>query len=474
MWTRAHQTLSWNPEKDINRRIDEKPKVMDIGTVRTSSDDAIARTEARESANMPGVLKTAAELLGQRYICDRCLGRAFAKLLHGLTNEQRGRTLRETIALMLDAGSDLHVHPNNFKAYEFRNLRFDYEADKPCFFCMDIFKELVPALQTEALQKLRDYEFETFLVGTKLSRELKERDLMLVQSLPEYGESLRDEVNRLVGKKVEEVFHKPVRFDEPELFLLIDLQDKRTQVKSKSIYVYGGYRKLRRGIPQTTWHCRICGGKGCRRCNWTGKLYRTSVQQIIERPLLRLTKGDKSSFHGSGREDIDVRCLDYRPFVIEIVNPRKRKIDLTKVEKEINRLKAVKVMELKLASKTEITSVKESRNDKVYHAIVTFNRKVRDSDIVKLSLLRGAIVKQKTPTRVLHRRADISRERRIEDLKFRRLSDKKVDLIIECEAGTYVKELISGDNSRTKPSVAELLDNSVRRIVLDVIRIKEQ
>ena len=46
-----------------------------------------------------------------------------------------------------------------------------------------------------------------------------------------------------------------------------------------------------------------------------------------EKPILKIAKSEKSSFHGLGREDIDARCLDYRPFVIEIEKPIKRKIN---------------------------------------------------------------------------------------------------------------------------------------------------
>lgn len=433
----------------------------------------ISNASIREEESLPNVLRTAAKLLSQGYVCDRCLGRAFSKLLHGLANEQRGRAIRDTMALIIEANSSLHLHRDNFKRYQFRSVKIEHGPEGACFFCMNIFDDLIPYLLTEALSKTKAYEFETFLVGTRLSKELHEKDTLL-QNLSEYGESLRDEVDRLVGKRIEEAYGRPVQHDNPELFLLIDLQSKRVRIKPKSIYVYGGYKKLRRGIPQTAWHCRVCGGKGCRRCNWTGKLYRTSIQQIIERPLLRKAKGEESSFHGAGREDIDVRCLDYRPFIIEILNPRKRRIDLKKAENEINKSRSVQVSELKFATKKDIAFVKESRNDKVYHATVTFSRKVEDGDLAKLNLLRGAIVKQKTPTRVLHRRADIFRERRINDLKFKRLDDKRIDLTIECEAGTYVKELISGDSSRTKPSVAGLLNNNVKKIVLDVIRIKER
>ena len=66
------------------------------------------------------------------------------------------------------------------------------------------------------------------------------------------------------------------------------------------------------------------------------------------------------------------------------------------------------------------------------------------------------------------------RKRKIIDLKFGKFNKKELDLVVECTAGTYVKEFINGDNQRTKPSIAEILDNKVNKIVLDVIKIKDK
>jgi tRNA U54 and U55 pseudouridine synthase Pus10 len=61
----------------------------------------------------------------------------------------------------------------------------------------------------------------------------------------------------------------------------------------------------------------------------------TSVQEIIDKPLPKAAGSKKSKFSAHGREDIDARCLDYRPFVIELLKPARRKIDsLIKIDGE--------------------------------------------------------------------------------------------------------------------------------------------
>ncbi len=45
-------------------------------------------------------------------------------------------------------------------------------------------------------------------------------------------------------------------------------------------------------------------------------------------------------------------------------------------------------------------------------------------------------------------------------------------LTLETESGTYIKELISGDNGRTKPNISEMIGIPCEVTELDVIEIK--
>jgi tRNA pseudouridine synthase 10 len=42
---------------------------------------------------------------------------------------------------------------------------------------------------------------------------------------------------------------------------------------------------------------------------------------------------------------------------------------------------------------------------------------------------------------------------------------------IRCQGGLYVKELVTGDEGRTVPSVSEILDNKARPMKLDVLSV---
>ena len=84
----------------------------------------------------------------------------------------------------------------------------------------------------------------------------------------------------------------------------------------------------------------------------------------------------------------------------------------------------------------------------------------------------GKVIYQRTPLRVSSSRSDLVRERRIAEMSVECRENGDHILTIEAEAGTYIKELISGDDGRTSPSLAEKLGTEIRIRELDVIMIK--
>jgi len=321
---------------------------------------------------------------------------------------------------------------------------------------------------------LKEYEFESFVIGNKLSSELLRKEEEMIEEVDvELYESLKSTLNREIGKIVERETGKKANRDNPDITVLLDLEKNIISLQVKSLFIYGEYQKLSRSIPQATWYCPNCKGKGCEKCKGIGLLYPTSVQMIIERPLLKASKGKKSKIHASGREDIDARCFAWRPFVIEIVKPKVRSINLKEIEKKINKSKKVKVRNLKIVKdgKQLIRKIKIERPDKTYRALVVFEKEIDKERLKELKKLNGAIIFQKTPTRVLARRSDKERKRKVITIYYKLINKKKLELKIRVAAGLYVKELITGDNGRTKPNISEILNNTPKKILLDVIKI---
>jgi len=386
-------------------------------------------------------------------VCNNCLGRQFGMLGHGLSNAERGSFLRNL-------------------AGEITNSTSQLKEPKVCKVCDNFFKEKIDRVANEIIKNFHNIEFKTFLIGTVMSGELVRKQEELWERIGiEDVEPIKTEINRELGKIIEKKTDKAFSPKNPELTVLANLQTGKIKANIRSLYVSGGYTKLVRGIPQTKWICSSCGGKGCIECKGTGKRYKTSVQEIIEKPFLKATKAKHSSFHGAGREDIDARNLSFRPFVIEILQPEKRKIDLKKIERQLSKNKKVKVRKLKFCEKELIEKLKKAKIDKTYEAEVKFASVIDKKKLKELKKLPSIEIHQQTPQRVVHRRADILRKRAVRSIVWKLKGKRKIVFKIRAESGLYIKELITGDDGRTKPSIAEMLNNKVKKVNLDVVKI---
>ena len=252
-------------------------------------------------------------------------------------------------------------------------------------------------------------------------------------------------------------------------FDFIDLQ-------ISSLYIYGRYNKYSREIPQTRWFCKICRGKGCRKCNYTGEIYKTSVEELVSKPFLVASKGTDEAFHGAGREDIDVRMLGTgRPFVLELKNPKIRNINLSDMKDSVNSKNKdkISIQNLAFCSKDEIARIKAGEFKKTYKIVFKGESAINIEKLKKvLSSLRGTKIGQKTPSRVAHRRADLVRQKQIYDYTIESVEGTIATITLEAESGTYIKELVSGDDNRTNPNISKLLGIPCIVTELDVMHIK--
>ena len=260
------------------------------------------------------------------------------------------------------------------------------------------------------------------------------------------------------------------------MMVILDTQFNVVDLQIKSLYIYGRYNKYSRKVPQTKWFCKTCRGKGCRKCKYTGKIYDTSVQELVSKIILKETKGEDESFHGAGREDVDVRMLGTgRPFVVEINNPKKRNLNLNKIERKINQenKELIKVSKLRFSDKKEVARIKNAKFSKVYEVEFKCDKPLNSEKLKKVtSSLQGTKIGQLTPSRVAHRRADMVREKHIHKCQIESVDGSIATLTLETESGTYIKELVSGDDGRTKPSISGLIGSPCKVTKLDVIEIK--
>jgi tRNA pseudouridine synthase 10 len=398
------------------------------------------------------LLKTAEKILEFGPICDSCLGRQFAMLSTRLTNRERGRAVRTVLRMSRDDRS---------------------EPEKGCWVCLGLFeRDKLASWAGKVEDALRGIECRTFLIGTQVSGLLSENEEILWGECGiKYAEPLKSELNREIGKLVSAKKGIEVEFRRPDVLIILDLARDRVNLTINARFIFGRYLKRIRGIPQTRWPCSSCRGEGCQACNFTGKLYKESVEELIGEVALPLFKGEDYRLHGAGREDIDARMLGRgRPFILEIKSPKLREVDLKVLEEGVDHTK-VSLSGLRYTDGSKVEVLKSASPTKRYRA------KIRVGDLDKIRLesglneLSGEKIEQKTPKRVLHRRADKTRTRKVIEAHLLRIEDGYAIIEILSEAGLYIKELVSGDHGRSSPSLSSIVGEDLSVEELDVIDV---
>lgn len=387
-------------------------------------------------------------------ICKHCLGRKLSKTIEGTNNIERADKVCNELDIDLD--------------------------DVNCAICDNLFDKLDDDLYKKIDDKINQLgiEFETFLVGSQIPKDIQKRDEELSEKFDLAVETIKKEVNRLIGLGIWERYDKEAEFERQDIVFNVDLTgEPKVRIQINPLYIEGKYNKYKRGIPQTKWPCSKCKGRGCEECNFTGKQYPESVEELISERFLELTKGREAKFHGAGREDIDVLMLGSgRPFVLEIKEPKIRNLDLAKIEKEVNEINEGKTAyhNLKLCERPRKAEIKQSSPDtyKVYNAIVKCDEAFDEDKLEELTKLNE--INQQTPLRVLRRRTDMVRVKHVLGLSYEIIDDRTFSMRIKTEGGLYIKELISGDEGRSNPNVSEILGVNAICEQLDVIEVSEK
>lgn len=228
---------------------------------------------------------------------------------------------------------------------------------------------------------------------------------------------------------------------------IFDGNSPKIRIFNSPIYVYGKYVKLSREMCQTPLLI-----------NGVHKTQR-NVSDFIE--SFRIFYGAASTkFMGCGREDIDVRCLQGRPFIIEVVNPT-RNLESSRIPVQL--YDDVDILECSVVRKECKDLINSSDPSKFYNLLIFSDQKINFEKIYHLD--------QKTPLRVLHRRANMVRTKDIEVLSVESYEKDGYyyEVDIKASSGSYIKEWVGGDFGRTVPSLdADLLELDVVRVELEI------
>lgn len=265
-----------------------------------------------------------------------------------------------------------------------------------------------------------------------------------------------------------------------------------------TLWFAGRYNKLSRIVSQTPWFVDAPdaavapsgeqeGLEGVV-ADQFGRRKRTamSVEDVVVAGVKEVLLPEKVTFTAGGREDVDVRMLGRgRPFVVEVVNSRL--VSSLVTNEVIRRMTAVsemvgegvvEVKDFRMVDKEYFGRMRtfETEKKKCYRCIVWTSRDFGKPELERvLEVKGGVLLRQKTPLRVLHRRTQAVRERRVHELNVVRMVSPQVFVLdVVAAAGTYIKEFVHGDNGRTLPNVAAMLDCDADILQLDVSDIQAE
>lgn len=430
--------------------------------------------------NSDGITTIVIKILKKYPLCDRCLGRLFARLSKNLGNDERGKALKITTIMELhkmvlegnkEALNDLKEVLINSKMPLIgllKEFNISYQGDAPrCYICEDRLNEVIDTFSELIAKNIVESKRESFLIGVVVPHNLIEKELNIAGEFQlQYWESIKRELKREIGKKVQQLTGVKVDFEAPQVTYIVNLINNTIKMEIRSLFIYGVYKKFGRMISQKIWL----------RKDGTRK-YKLAIEDAIKSTLIYVKASD-AVMHIAGREDVDVRMLgNGRPIILEYKNPYIHTIDLKTLNDTLNSFSPWIKFNLKMTVRRNFVSrVKKGSTEafKIYRAIIYSDKALSSKDLVKLEKeFEGKIVMQRTPTRVLSRKRDRVRYRQVYQVKTLYIQPHLFEALIKCEGGLYVKELITGDNGRTLPSFSQALNSTLNCLMLDVLYVHE-
>ena len=328
-----------------------------------------------------------------------------------------------------------------------------------CFVCGGLMDGTEQMART-AVVRAKLYESRTFAVGVSLPEGVQEREDELRSNLRLKGsETIKTQAGRVIAAEISRALRKKVDRNRPDLTLLADFGNGEVSAMSRPVYYYGRYTKPGL-IRQRRTVCGKCGGSGCPRCGGAGFERARSVEGLLRKKLAAFSGAEKMTFTWLGSEDRESAVLPPgRPFVVEVKNPRKRKIP----GKFGTRFRGGSVT----VSKGRMLPSKPVR-------LPSFRFRTRIRAMAAAKVPPGALAELKSKFRKAEVRFDRPHNRPATKTVYgvsAKAVGKTLFIDAELDGGLPVKRFVSGE--LVSPSVSEVLKTEVGCRSFDICGVKE-
>jgi tRNA pseudouridine synthase 10 len=321
--------------------------------------------------------------------------------------------------------------------------------------------EDLDSITEKVMATLKGYEFDTFLIGATLPTPIYEREDAMRARLKILGmESVKNQLTRELGIRLARLSKRKVDYLKPDITISLTIDRENSvdvAVKSRPLAIAGLYIKKSRGLPQKQNKCTHCEGKGCESCNYSGLFDYESVEGIIAKKLMAITKGQTPRFSWVGSEDQNSLVLgNGRPYYARVFNPQRRKLKKTKVKDR----------------GVEATmSLRDDTPDPQARFVVKTRIHVRCA---------GAITKQDLTKLHSIGNTDVSFEnkskmvtRKIYSVRIRQIDSNQFTLTITADGGLMIKQFVGGEEYMN-PNISEILGAKCECITFDILDVAVQ
>ena len=340
-----------------------------------------------------------------------------------------------------------------------------------CYICRGLMDNL-DAVANSILAAVKDFEFDTFVIGATLPNQLYEREDTMRARLKIRGkESIKHYITRELGIRLSRLTQKQVKYGKPDITITLTV-DKENNVNveaiSRPLALAGVYLKKSRGLPQKQdRRCASCGGKGCNSCNYSGISRYDSVEGIIANELVQITGGQTPKFTWIGSEDQNSLVLGSgRPFYVRVFNPKKRKL---RKDNNNNKKTTIKANGIK-ATLSVINDIP------VIQPRFTVKTKIhiRCENPLTNKILREKLVGSLSGTKVrFENKSKKIGVKSIHSVYIRQLDSNQFTLTIVADGGLMIKQLVGGEEYM-RPNISELLEMKCKCVLFDILDVQLQ
>ncbi|MBI5145901.1 MAG: pseudouridine synthase [Thaumarchaeota archaeon] len=383
----------------------------------------------KNNKSFADVLQLSQKILKEYDLCDVCLGRLFAKNLGLVSNKKLGEKIHRILKI----------------------------KSAKCYVCKNIF-DGVNSQVAKMLDVSSDYDFATFLVGTKLKPSILDRDDHMRSRFRLRGiDGIKTNITRELAKQFSHKTKKKVESSEPDLTFMINFKEDSCTLQTKPVFLWGRYTKSERNIPQKQKPCSTCLGKGCVDCSHHGISEFDSVEGLISKYLFEKFEALQAKITWIGGEDSTSLVLGSgRPFFVKLLNPKKRHPRLPKKIK----LGEITINNLKPISKTPSGPVPFTSKVKLY---ITCENKIEQNILSKLDQLEKNTI-------AVYEKSGRRTEKLIRNIQYKSISDDSFYLSMIAGGGLPLKRFVSGDD--TFPNISDILENKCKCETFDFEAVK--